>query len=267
MTAPVAPPRTGFGSTLAGEWRKFRALSTTWVVLAVVVVLTLGVSALIVLFGGGDDATRVQAGGEYEVIFFGAGLGVWAFAFLSAHFVAVEFRTGLGERTFVVTPRRTRVLLAKAVVVAGVGLVGGCALSLANVALTQGVLAVGGHPTLDPTDPGLLRAVLLYIGLSAAVQGTIAALVAVAVRNAFGALIVTIMLTALPVTVAQFLGEAYAQLVPRWVPGAVAESLAGVSEPGSPGHLPLGSALLGLALWFAVAGAVSLHRLHHRDIR
>lgn len=266
-TAQTSPARTGFASTLVAEWRKLWALSTTSIVVAVTVALTLGVSALIVLFGGGDNAADVQADGQYDVIFFGTGLGVWAFAFLCAHFVAVEFRTGLGERTFVATPRRTRVLLAKLAVLVGVGLVGGCALSVLNVALTQGVLGMGGHPTLDLTDPGLLRAVLLYVGLSMAVQGALAALIAVAVRHAFGALIVTILLTALPVTLAEFFGEAYAQIVPRWVAGAAVESLSGVAEPGSPGHLPLGLALLDVALWLTVVGTISLHRLHHRDIR
>lgn len=264
---PPAAARTGFTPALVSEWRKFRALSTTRVVLGVAVALSLGVSALIVLFGGGHNAADVQADGRYDVIFFGSGLGVWAFVFLSAHFVAVEFRAGLGERTFVATPRRTRVLLAKLAVLVGVGLLGGCVLSALNVALTQGVLGLGGHPTLDLTDPGLLRPALLYIGLSMAVQGVLAALIAVIVRHAFGALIVTIMLTALPVTLAEFFGRAYADVVPRWVAGAAVESLSGVSEPGSPGYLPPGPALLAVALWLAAAGAVSLHRLHHRDIR
>jgi ABC-2 type transport system permease protein len=254
-------------AALRAEWRKFRSLSSTRTVLAVTVVLSLGVSALIVLFGGGANAADVQRDGQYDVIFFGAGLGVWAFAFLSAQFVTTEFRTGLGERTFIATPRRARVLVAKLVVLAGVGFVVGVVLSVLNVGLTQGVLGLGGHPTLDLTDPGLLRAVLLYVGLSMAVQGTLAALVAVVLRHPFGAFVVTIMMTALPVELAEFFGEPYAGIVPRWVPGAAAESLSGVAEPGSPGYLPLGLAVLDIAVWIAVVGALAVHRLRHRDVR
>lgn len=249
----------------ASEWRKLWSLRSTPVILGVVVALTLGISWAIVVFAG-VNAAQAQQDGTYAVIFFGSSLGVWAFAVLAAEFVTTEFR-GAADHTFVATPRRSRVLLAKSLIVAGLGLVVGPVVSVATVVVTQGGLALGGFPTLQLDDPGLWRAVLVYVGLNMAVQRVLAALVAVLVRNAFGAVVVVLMLSALPPSLAESFGPAFTELVPRWIPGAAVESVAGLSQVGSAGYLALPAALLAVAIWIGLFAAVSFPRLDRADAR
>lgn len=272
-TADATRPRhdrvvsPGFGSALASEWRKFWALPVTRTVLLATVGVTVGVSVLVVLFGGGSNLAEVQRTGKYDAIFFGAVLGVWAFIFLGANFVAVEFRAGMADYTFVATPRRARVIISKILIVGGLGLVVGLLISLIDVALTQGALVVAGYPTLRLDDPALVRPILFYIGVGMCMQGILGSLLAVLVRNAFGAMVLTILLTLLPIMFAQFFGAAYTSAVPRWTPGALVESISGVAGPHSDGYLPLPLALLGAALWVGVIGSAAIARVSRGDAR
>ena len=257
----------GFGAALTSEWRKFWALPANRNVLAATAAVTVGVSILIVLFGGGSTLAKVQSEGKYDVIFFGGIFGVWAFIYLGANFIASEFRAGMADYTFVATPKRSRVMIAKMLIVGGLGLGIGILISLVDVALTQGALAIGGFPTLKLEDPALVRPILLYIGVGMCLQGTIGGLLAVLVRNAFGALVLTILLSFLPVTLAKFFGSAYGHVVPRWTTGALIESISGVATPGSDGYLPTSLALLGAAMWVSLIGFVAINRVLRTDAR
>jgi hypothetical protein len=257
----------GFGSTLAAEWRKFWALPVSRTVLLSTVGVTVGVSVLVVLFGGGSNLAEVQRQGKYDAIFFGAVLGVWAFIFLGANFVACEFRAGMADYTFVATPRRSRVIISKILIISGLGLVVGLLISLVDVALTQGALAVTGYPTLRLDDPALVRPILLYIGVGMSLQGILGCMLAVLVRNAFGAMVLTILLTLIPIMFAQFFGATYTSIVPRWTPGALVESLSGVAGPHSDANLPLPLALLGAAVWVGVIGCAAITRVVRSDAR
>jgi len=109
--------------------------------------------------------------------------------------------------------------------------------------------------------------VLLYIGVGMGLQGILGGLLAVLVRNAFGAVALTILLNLLPVVFAKFFGEAYTRTVPRWTPGAIVESVSGVAKPGSDGYLPISLAVLGAAIWIGVLLALALIRLLRGDAR
>jgi ABC-2 type transport system permease protein len=264
----AAHPVPGFGATVASEWAKLWSVRSTYIQLAVMLVLTVGLSGVMSFFGSSGDLAAAQADGIYNVIFFGSTLGVWVFTYLGASFVATEFTGKVAEYSFVATPRRGRLLAAKMLIIAGVGLGSGLVISLANVVLTQSALASAGYRTLDLSDPGLWRSMLVFIALSMCVQGVLGGLVAVLVRNSFGALaIVALGINALPITLAQFLGEAYRTTVPRLMPGAAVESAAGLSPPTSDGYLPLGVALLVIALWLAVAAALAYRKLVRSDAR
>jgi ABC-2 type transport system permease protein len=238
------------------------------VLFAVMLLLTVGLSSVMSFFGSGGDLAAAQADGIYNVIFFGSTLGVWVFTFLGASFVATEFTGKVAEYSFVATPRRGRLLAAKMLIIACVAVVSGLVISLANVALTQSALATAGYQPLDLTDPGLWRSMVMFIPLSMCVQGVLGGLVAVLVRNAFGALaIVALGINALPITLAQFLGETYRTTVPRLMPGAAVESAAGLSTPTSDGYLPLAVALIVIALWIAAAWALAHRKLIRSDAR
>lgn len=268
-TAPTAPATAsrppGFGAALRSEWYKFWALPSNRKILGVAVVLTVGVSALMAVFGDTAAMAREQEDGRYSVIFFGSSFGVWVLCALAANIVASEHRNGAVALTLTATPRRARPLAAKLVIVATLALTCGLAVSLINFGVTQAALAAAGESTVRLTDPGMLRAVLLYIPVSAFAQSLLAACAAVVLRSAPGAFVLVILLSALPVVGAQFIGEWWAQNVPRHMVGAASESVAGIAVPGTEGFLPTLPALLVIAVWTTVFAAVATAVFCRRD--
>lgn len=262
-TATTRPP---LRATLASEWTKLWAVPSTWGLIIVTGVLTIGITAVITLFGGGGALSAQQGESNYQIIFYGSSLGVFAYAFLAAGFMAHEYRTGMMAYTMTATNRPWRVLVSKLIIIGILGYVSGLVISLINFVITQGTLSAAGYAALNLGDPSLLRAVLLFTGLGMAVQGLLSCMLTVAFRNATAAVITIIMVNTLPVVTAQFLGEAYATTVPRFLPGALLESVSGLSIPGSAGYLPGGPAVLALGVWIAAFLCGSVMIMNRRDV-
>jgi hypothetical protein len=255
----------GFTDALSAEWRKMLALRLYPVGITVILVVGAGVGAFMTLAGDSSTVADAQAENEYTVIFYSSGLTTWAFVYLAASFVAVEFH-GLGQATFVATAHRTRVLAAKLVLIATGGLVVGLVSAMTTVAATQGLLALRGQQPLDLSDPDLVRAVLVLVSTSMAVQGLIAAALAVLTRSAVTAVVITGLISLVPVSMATFMGQWYSEHVPRWVPGAAVESLAGVAAPESYGYLPVPLATAAIVAWLTVLLGAATVRLPRTDI-
>lgn len=260
-------PVPGFGAVLRSEWAKIWSVRSNYILFGVLLLLTIGLSAVMAFFGSSGDLSAAQDEGDYNVIFFSATLGVWIYTFIAATIVATEYSNKTGQYTFVATPRRSRVLGAKMLIIGGLGLGIGLVVALSNVALTQTALSAAGFATLDLGDPAFWRAILTYVPLSMFVQAMLGGLFALLTRNAFGALAVVILINAIPVTLAQFLGEAYRTTVPRVMPGAAVESVAGLSPPDSDGYLPLALALVVVAAWVGVVWLIAGRRMLRSDVR
>lgn len=252
-------------ATIASEWTKLWSVPSTLGLIIVTGVLTIGITALITLFGGGDTLSAQQGESRYQIIFYGSSLGVFAFAFLAAGFMANEYRTGMIGYTLTATNRPWRVLASKLIIIGLLGFVSGLVISLINFAITQGTLTAAGYAALSLSDPALLRAVLLFTGLGMAVQGLLSCMLTVVFRNATAAVITIIMVNTLPVVTAQFLGQTYATTVPKFLPGALLESVSGLSIPGSAGFLPAPLAVLALIAWLGVFLIGSVTIMSRRD--
>lgn len=252
----------GFGAALASELIKVRNNRSLWVLLLVTLLLCVGITALVAGFGGAESMFERQsdgaAGSRFEVMYFGSYLGVWAYAFFAAQFVAAEFSSGLITYTLTATPRRSRVLLAKLAIVVGIGLVAGVAISMINFIITQGVVMAAGYPGLALADDGLLRVLLVFLPVQMAFWAGAAMLAAAAVRTAAPTVIVLFVGSMLPVVSAGLLPPAFGETIPRWMPGAVIESLSGLAVPGTAGYLPLPAATIAILVWSAAFVAVGL---------
>ncbi len=259
----------GLARTLRSEMIKVRRSPSLWTLLIVTLAISVGLTAIIAGLGGAPalyERQSADGGSRYEVLFFGAALGVWAYAFFGAAFSAGEFGGGLVGYTFVVTPRRSRVVFAKLILVAVLGVVAGVVVSLINFVITQTVLRAGGYPALSFDDPQLVRAVLVFIPAQMAVWGCLALLLGFVVRRTAVTVIGLFLGSFLPVVMAQFLPRAWGETVPRWMPGAAMESLAGLATPGSPGFLPVLPALLAIVGWLVLGILVSLVWVGRRDV-
>ncbi|OLT13280.1 hypothetical protein BJF78_22405 [Pseudonocardia sp. CNS-139] len=269
MVAAGAAPAPGLRHALAGEIVKARSSRGLRVILLVALLISVGLTALVVVGGGAsalhERQTAGEAGSPYEVLFFGPALGVWAYTFFAAHFVAGEFHHGMITYSLAAVPVRHRLLISKLIIVACVGLVAGVAISLVNFGITQGALLSAGYPVLSLGDPALVRVVLVYVPAQMAVWGTIVMSLAAVLRSTAPSVVVVFLGSLLPVAVAPMLPAVWGESVPRWMPGALIESVAGLAVPGSPGYLPPAVAVPVLLIWLVVFLAIALRTFTRRD--
>lgn len=209
----------------------------------------------------------------------GSQLGLVLIAALGVLFITAEYRRGMIRTTFVASPRRGRVLLAKAVVVGAVGFAAGLVASLASYLLSMPVLRDNGHkPPLFPefalTDGPVLRAVLgtaallalvavLALGLGALLRSTAAAITTVIVVIVLPLILVSV----LPLGLSQWLqrltpvaGFAIQETTPRY------DQVANLCLPED-GCYPQGAwaGFATLAAYAVVVLGIAVWRIRKRD--
>ncbi|MER7170330.1 ABC transporter permease subunit [Streptomyces mesophilus] len=169
--------------------------------------------------GSGDIAPATQHGDLAMMSLSGTQLGLVLIGALGVLFITAEYRRGMIRTTFVASPRRGRVLIAKAVVVGVVTFVAALVATVVSFLIAQPILRANGHkppqfPEVSLTDGPVLRAVVgsavllaliavLALGLGALLRHTAAAIATVVVL--FVAPL--ILVTALPIGFAQFLQQ------------------------------------------------------------
>jgi ABC-2 type transport system permease protein len=122
---------------LRSELLKQRTTRTNLVLLAWMVALVVFVVALHVLSFGERDLAR--ASNQMKILGLGTSIGALFAALLGALSITGELRTGTIRPTFLVTPRRTRVVAAKV----AAGMLAGIGVGLVAEALTAGAEAAG----------------------------------------------------------------------------------------------------------------------------
>ena len=213
-TAPLAQPPVpappvkapGLVDTLRSEWTKLRSLRSTPITLVVTAVLVIGLSALITwaAYGAPTHGKRVLTD-PVGIIQAGWGFGLLALAVLGVLVMTNEYSSGMITSTFLATPKRLRVLVAKAAVFSVAMVVVGEVMSFVNFFL--GHLVISGFPQfVDPSlgDKNVLRAVI-GMGLDAALAGLMGLALGTLLRNAAGAIAVTVGIVFVEPIVALFL--------------------------------------------------------------
>jgi ABC-2 type transport system permease protein len=236
------------------ELLRLRSTRSTWVLLAVGLVLTLGWAAGVLANIGGIGASARGSIQMRADLLGGSGVGLFPVLLLGVVVVTGEFHHRTVTPTFLVTPNRWRVLAAKAVACALVGPL--VAVVLLAVTWTVGVLAGAIDPTMD-------TALLAMTGRSMLVAACWALLgvgVGAAVRNQTVAVLVPLVWFLLIETLIPAYG--LDRLIP-WSPGGATTALTGGRFAGA---LPTWAALLvlvgyGLAL-LVIGGRV----IGRRDI-
>jgi ABC-2 type transport system permease protein len=174
---------------LRSELLKQRTTRTSLVLLAWMVGLVVLVVALHVLSFGAADLSR--AGNQMKILGLGTSIGALFASLVGALSITGEIRTGTIRPTLLVTPRRTRVLVAKilASMLAGVG-VGLIAEALTAGAEATGLGVRGIHIELAAGDYAQLLAggalagalfAAIGVGVGAIVRNQVAAVVGLCV--------------------------------------------------------------------------------------
>jgi len=132
--------------------------------------------------------------------------------------MTTEYRYMTVTSTFLVTPRRSRVLTAKLAVHAGFGLVMGLACSLTTVALAAGLLRLRPHARIEGgTIVQICAGALVGYALIAVVGVSVGALVPNQIIAIIGALLWTLVVEGLLV--------AFLPAVGRWLPSGALNAI------------------------------------------
>ncbi|WP_454049876.1 hypothetical protein [Cellulomonas sp. Marseille-Q8402] len=254
--------RLDFGGLLRAEVIKARGLRSTRWLLALVVLLPVVIAAIVA-------ASTDTAGAAHADLTAAALSGVtsisWVPLLLTLQLGTVigtaEYERGAVQTTFAAVPRRTPVVLAKAVLVAAALLV--AVLVTDVISYLVGAALLGGQEPAGLGDPGVVR-VLAGTALYAAAAGTIAMCLGMVVRSSIGAFAATLgFLYVLP---------ALLQAVPVEVVGWFARTIPGPAStplelPGHPdGQLTFGAALVAVVLWTAAWIVLTCVVVRRRDV-
>ena len=173
--------------------------------------------------------------------------------------MTTEYRHQTVTPTFLVTPRRGRVLSAKMVVHAFVGLAIGLLCALVGTGLAAATLALRDHAAVaGPTVVQIQAAAMLGYAIYAAVGVCVGALVRNQIAAVVGALLWTVLAESLTVALLPEVG--------RWLPGG---AVAGVlqSTPSRGGtYLPVWEAALVLAAYGAAFALLAARTTLRRDV-
>lgn len=234
--APVYPTRSpapspGLVNTMRSEWTKLRSLRSTPVTLIVTALLVVGLSALITwaAYGAPTHGKRVLTN-PVGIIQVGWFFGLLAIAILGVMVISNEYSSGMIVSTFLATPKRARVLLAKVVVFGVVMTIVGEVMSFVNFFVGQAIIS--GFPRYyDPSlsDKNVLRAVV-GMGLDAALAGLMGLALGTLLRHAAGAIAVAVGIVFVEPIVAAFLPSSVQNPLNEYWPTQAGSQLEEVSR-------------------------------------
>ncbi|MGZ4249803.1 MAG: ABC transporter permease subunit [Solirubrobacteraceae bacterium] len=228
--------------------------------------------------GSGDIAPAVGIPAAYtaQQPLLGVFAGLLLLIVVATMFITAEYRRGLILTTFAASPRRGRVLAAKAIVIGSVAFAAGAAAAAIAIPLGEHILRANGnylYPTSTLTD---LR-VVLGTGALVALTAVLAVAVGSVLRRSAGTVCAVIVLIVLPyvLAIASALPAGASQWLTRLTPAAafaVQQTLPQyhqVSYLYTPanGFYPLspGAGLAVLGGYAVVALAMASHLLRRRD--
>ncbi|MEV6108920.1 ABC transporter permease [Streptomyces sp. NPDC051940] len=258
---------------LHAEWTKLRTVPGTWWLLCVAVLVMAGVGAGTVSSVSAEHCQSAAACHEdtVKLSLTGIWLGQAVAAVLGALAMTAEFGTGTVLATFTAMPRRSGVLAAKAVVLAGLTAVAGTAgvlLSLLAGRLIlpgNGFTEAAGYPPASLADGPTLRAaagtVLIMVLVSLLALGLAAML-----RDTAGTLTAALALLYLaPLFKTAIPDDRWVHRLDRWAPMPAALSIQATKDLDRLAIAPW-PGLGVLAIYAGAALAAGAVVLHARDV-
>jgi ABC-type transport system involved in multi-copper enzyme maturation permease subunit len=230
--------------------------------------------------GSGDIAPQIAGGtllslSETRSLMAGGTFGLLAIIVLAALFITAEYRRGLIRTTFIASPRRGRVLAAKAVVIGSVTFpVASVATGIA-MAISRHALAADGPYVFSVSTATAVR-VILGTGLLFAIAAIGILALASALRRSSGAVLIGIVAFAVPFIILTAPGSAVVEWLMRFTPVAgfaIQGTLPRFAQVAGDysmrsGYYPL-TPWVGLAVlcaWTAAALGCALWSVQHKDV-
>jgi ABC-type transport system involved in multi-copper enzyme maturation permease subunit len=268
--APIREVRPTFMSTLASEFVKLRSVKATYIEIALTLVLSLGMSALLSLaIGSTFDELNPEDQASFDPVFtsfFGMAFGGIVVTVLGVTFVSSEYTSGMIRLTMTTTPRRLRVLAAKAILLAAVVLVLGTIAAFGTFWIGQAVLgSYEGVPTTSLEGDALQS--VLAAALTAPMFPLIGAALGAILRSTASAITTVLSIMFVPGFFGALLPDVLERNVMRYLPGNASDQLL-ITNQDTDANLYLDAApaialILAWLAFFFGAAALSLTR---RDV-
>jgi ABC-2 type transport system permease protein len=265
-SAPVEGPSADnagvtFPRVLRSEWIKFSSLRSSWITLAITIVVQISFGALLAWDQGKNWATLDEEGAALSSVLEGYILAQLVIGVLGVLFVSGEYGTGMIRSTLTAVPRRTPVLLAKAVVFTGVAMASMTIAALGAFYAGQAVLSSTGHD-VTLAAPGALRSVLgtagylAFVGLIGGGLGWILRSTAAGIATLFGILLVIPLMM-------QTLSWSWLNDLGKYLPSEAGGSL--ISTYQVPDTLTPGVGFAVLLVWTVAVLGIGAVMLKRRD--
>jgi ABC-2 type transport system permease protein len=265
---PMAGSKVNIVGLLRSEWTKIRSLRSSVAALVLLVVTTIGFTALFVglTVGQWDKLDRVQKL-TYQLdptrLILGAGfqLSQLAVCVLGVLVIANEYSSGTIRASLLAVPHRTPMLMAKAAVFAVVVFVVGEIAALGAFAVGAPILH--SKVPIGIGDPGVLKAIL-GAGLYGAVLGVFSIAIGAIVRHTAGGIagIIAFVLVLAPLT--QLIPGSIGDHVYAYLPTSAGQLMINVRQ-GPNDLLTPWQGFGVMCLWTAVLMLVANYMLRHRD--
>lgn len=217
MTAPASvsrqPAAAGqpgkgprFGDLLLAEWTKIRSVRSTVWSLTLLVVVTLGFTALLTLLtvlqwskSGSSQRAQVIADPVSQILGAGLEFGQLTICVLGVLVISGEYSTGVIRASLLAVPRRLPMLAAKVVVFAALVFVIGECVTFPSFFIGAAILH--SHVPVSLGDPGVARAVF-GAGLYLTMLGLFALAIGALIRHTAGAItgVIAFVLVLAPLT-------------------------------------------------------------------
>lgn len=277
-SATMTPSRTldapkaaiPFTATVASEWTKLVTVRSTWITLALSLVVSTGITALVswaIGWSWSDWSASDRA--EFDPILnslAGSLFGSILFVVLGVNLVATEYASGMIRQTMTITPRRGRVLLAKVLVVSAVAVVAGIIVNVATFLVGQAVFAAYDMPTVSLGDGDAFRWVVLGTAVTSPVLPILGIAMAFLFRSAAIAITVVLALIFMPSFFGELIPERWQEDVLAFLPGNASNSIATGNPDDSPMYLDPWLAAVVLAVWMLAAIGGTHIMLNRRDV-
>lgn len=265
-TASTTPGRVTFAGAVLSEWIKLHTLRSTMWLYAVLLAVSLGVAALMgatLTTGDGAFTPASEATLSAMPAVFGVFFLELVVAVLGVLAISGEYATGMIRSSLTAVPRRTPVLLAKALVLFVVTFVVGIVSEIGAFFVSQPLMATRDIEA-SITDSRVFLPLLggaLYLGLVAVFAMGVGAVL----RNSAAAISATLGILMLLPNVLSMIPATWAQeTIPSYLISTAGIDMLGVSSVTGPLHEPWQDFLIVVA-WVVVWGAAGAALLKRRD--
>lgn len=259
-------PGLSFSRVLKSEFIKFRSLRSTWITYVVALLIADGLGVLVAYLRGSDIHSH-GVGAVPDAVAFpmrGLMLAQLAIGVIGVLYVTGEYATGSIRASMTAVPKRTPVLLGKAVVLGSVTAVLGLIMTFVAFFAGQAVLSTWGY-NVGLGHPGALRAVTgaaLYL-VCVALMGMG---IGFALRNTGGTIATLFGIVLVLPLISESLPTSWQDHINKFLPLNIAVHM--IETHYDPGSIALsnGWGAIMLVIYAIAALAIGLAVLKRRDV-